>query len=69
LPFGAGRHRCIGEQFAYVQVLTILATFVRQFRFKNLPGRGLVATDYSVGGSFPAMGARQSSSELTRDGF
>jgi cytochrome P450 len=53
LPFGAGRHRCIGEQFAYVQVIAILATFVRQFKLRNLPGRGLVATDYSVSGSFP----------------
>ncbi|KAH0562998.1 Sterol 14-alpha demethylase, partial [Trichoglossum hirsutum] len=26
LPFGAGRHRCIGEQFAYVQLGTITAT-------------------------------------------
>lgn len=31
LPFGGGRHRCIGEQFAYVQLGTILATFVREF--------------------------------------
>ncbi|CAG8609735.1 8948_t:CDS:2 [Paraglomus brasilianum] len=31
LPFGAGRHRCIGESFAYVQIKTILATFVRMF--------------------------------------
>ncbi|KLO06307.1 lanosterol 14-alpha-demethylase [Schizopora paradoxa] len=29
-PFGAGRHRCIGEQFAYLQIGTILATFVRK---------------------------------------
>ncbi|KAJ2934678.1 hypothetical protein H1R20_g2425, partial [Candolleomyces eurysporus] len=28
-PFGAGRHRCIGEQFAYLQLGTILATVVR----------------------------------------
>ncbi|CAO1639420.1 unnamed protein product [Sympodiomycopsis kandeliae] len=34
LPFGAGRHRCIGEQFAYVQLGAILATFVRKFDWK-----------------------------------
>jgi len=48
LPFGAGRHRCIGEQFAYVQLQTILATMVREFRFYNVDGRrGVVETDYS----------------------
>ncbi|CAI2177480.1 10438_t:CDS:2 [Funneliformis geosporum] len=31
LPFGAGRHRCIGEPFAYLQIKTILAVFVRMF--------------------------------------
>jgi cytochrome P450 len=49
LPFGAGRHRCIGEQFAYVQLQTILACMVRVFKFSNLPGKkGVVAPDYSV---------------------
>lgn len=49
LPFGAGRHRCIGEQFAYVQIGTIMAALVRAFRFKNLGGRkSVVKTDYSV---------------------
>jgi sterol 14alpha-demethylase len=48
LPFGAGRHRCIGEQFAYVQLGTILATMVREFKFRNLDGvKGVVETDYS----------------------
>lgn len=48
LPFGAGRHRCIGEQFAYVQLQTVLATFVRLVRLTNLEGRtGVVDTDYS----------------------
>lgn len=48
LPFGAGRHRCIGEAFAYVQLGTITATLVREFRFRNLDGvRGIVGTDYS----------------------
>ena len=49
LPFGAGRHRCIGEQFAYVQLGAILATMVRHFKFGQLvEGKPLVGTDYSV---------------------
>ena len=32
LPFGAGRHRCIGESFAYVQIKTIVALFTREFK-------------------------------------
>jgi sterol 14-demethylase len=48
LPFGAGRHRCIGEQFAGVQLLTITATMVRMFKFRNVDGKkDVVATDYS----------------------
>ena len=48
LPFGAGRHRCIGEQFAYVQLQTVLATLVRDFRFVTLDGSDkIVGTDYS----------------------
>ncbi len=34
LPFGAGRHRCIGEQFAYLQIGVIIATFVRAFKWE-----------------------------------
>ncbi|SPO28762.1 probable Sterol 14 alpha-demethylase [Ustilago trichophora] len=34
LPFGAGRHRCIGEQFAYLQIGVIIATFVRLFKWE-----------------------------------
>jgi len=33
-PFGAGRHRCIGEQFAYLQLGTIIATLVRHLEFR-----------------------------------
>ncbi|KAG1744014.1 cytochrome P450 [Suillus paluster] len=29
-PFGAGRHRCIGEQFAYLQLGTVIATIIRK---------------------------------------
>jgi len=47
LTFGAGRHRCIGEQFANVQLITITATIVRQFKFRNLDGSKIVVpTDY-----------------------
>jgi sterol 14-demethylase len=48
LPFGAGRHRCIGEQFATVQLVTITATMVREFKFRTVDGsKNVPATDYS----------------------
>lgn len=48
LPFGAGRHRCIGEQFANVQLQTIVAEVVRLFKLANVDGGdGLVGTDYA----------------------
>jgi sterol 14alpha-demethylase len=53
LPFGAGRHRCIGEQFAYVQLGTILGMMTRLIKVKNMEGRDgkmktdVVGTDYS----------------------
>lgn len=52
LPFGAGRHRCIGEQFAYVQLGAITAALVREFKFRNLPNvKDVPQTDYSVSNS------------------
>ena len=49
LPFGAGRHRCIGEQFTYLQLVSIIAIMVREFEFENCEGqKGVVGTDYSV---------------------
>jgi sterol 14-demethylase len=33
-PFGAGRHRCIGEQFAYLQLSVIVATIVRRIEMR-----------------------------------
>ncbi|OLN88727.1 Eburicol 14-alpha-demethylase [Colletotrichum chlorophyti] len=48
LPFGAGRHRCIGEHFANVQLQTITAMVVRQFKFRNADGSdNLVGTNYA----------------------
>jgi len=48
LPFGAGRHRCIGEQFANVQLGAITAAMVREFKFKLPAGvTEVVGTDYT----------------------
>ncbi|MCJ1471879.1 Lanosterol 14-alpha-demethylase [Lambiella insularis] len=48
LPFGAGRHRCIGEQFAYLQLGVITATMVRKLKL-SMPSQNtkIVGTDYS----------------------
>lgn len=52
LPFGSGRHRCIGEQFAYVQLGTILATLVKLMKWEMVNAKDKVPdTDYSV--SYP----------------
>ncbi|KAH9945357.1 cytochrome P450 [Epithele typhae] len=34
LPFGAGRHRCIGEQFAYLQISTIIVAMIRRLELR-----------------------------------
>jgi len=48
LPFGAGRHRCIGEAFAYVQLGVITAEFARAFKLGMEGGEArLPGTDYS----------------------
>ncbi|KAL8698365.1 MAG: hypothetical protein Q9201_006622 [Fulgogasparrea decipioides] len=48
LPFGAGRHRCIGEKYAWLQLTIIVAVLVRKFRVKLPEGvKGVPATDYS----------------------
>lgn len=48
LPFGAGRHRCIGEHFANLQLQTIVAEIVRLFKFSNPDGsHDIIGTDYA----------------------
>ncbi|KAK7427731.1 Lanosterol 14-alpha-demethylase [Neonectria magnoliae] len=48
LPFGAGRHRCIGEHFANLQLQTIVAEVVRHYKFRNVDGGNtLIDTDYA----------------------
>jgi cytochrome P450 len=36
LPFGTGPRSCLGEQFAWVEAVTLLAVLVRRFRFAAL---------------------------------
>eukprot|EP00126_Sphaerothecum_destruens_P007631 Sdes_comp19924_c0_seq1m12357 len=38
IPFGAGRHRCIGEVFANVQIKTIWSTLLRKYEFDLVDG-------------------------------
>jgi sterol 14-demethylase len=48
LPFGAGRHRCVGEQYAYAQLGAIIATLVRLLEWEQVDPKAAVPnTDYS----------------------
>lgn len=50
LPFGAGRHRCIGEQFATIQLGTIISVFVREMKWTT--NKRTPQPDYSVFSSY-----------------
>ncbi|WP_217237460.1 cytochrome P450 [Streptomyces sp. AC555_RSS877] len=39
LPFGAGKHKCIGDRFALTELVTAIATIVRAVRFTLAPGQ------------------------------
>ncbi|KAI8583809.1 hypothetical protein K450DRAFT_220073 [Umbelopsis ramanniana AG] len=47
LPFGAGRHRCIGEQFGYLQLKTVIATFITTFDFDYPEGATVPESDFT----------------------
>lgn len=57
LPFGGGRHRCIGEQFAYCQLGTIIATYVYNLKWKYGEGRHVPNVDYTSMVTLPEKGA------------
>jgi cytochrome P450 len=38
LPFGTGAHRCVGEHFAYTEILTALTMICSRWRLRHLPG-------------------------------
>ncbi|KAL0573351.1 Lanosterol 14-alpha-demethylase [Marasmius crinis-equi] len=50
-PFGAGRHRCIGEQFAYLQLGVVVSTFIRRLELR-LHGE-VPTTDFTTMISMP----------------
>jgi sterol 14-demethylase len=47
IPFGAGRHRCIGESFAYVQIKTIMSTLLRLYEVE-LSSNGFPEINYAT---------------------
>ncbi|MEV6551524.1 cytochrome P450 [Streptomyces sp. NPDC051597] len=38
LPFGTGAHRCVGEHFAFTEILTALTMICSRWRLRHLPG-------------------------------
>lgn len=41
LPFGAGKHRCIGESFAWAAMTLASATIAGRWRLQHLPGQAV----------------------------
>ncbi|EDO17684.1 hypothetical protein Kpol_1004p61 [Vanderwaltozyma polyspora DSM 70294] len=46
LPFGGGRHRCIGEHFAYCQLGVLMSIFIRTMTWKFPEGRTVPNSDF-----------------------
>lgn len=46
--FGGGRHRCMGENFAYMQIKTIWTYLLRNFTWELAPGVTLPQPDYEA---------------------
>ncbi|MFT4623217.1 MAG: cytochrome P450 [Myxococcota bacterium] len=41
MPFGAGQHKCIGEHFAMMEAVILLATVTRSLHLELVPGQAL----------------------------
>jgi cytochrome P450 len=41
LPFGAGNRICIGEHFAWTEMMMVVAAFARHFQMKAVPGQAV----------------------------
>jgi cytochrome P450 len=42
-PFGGGTRRCIGESFAWMELVLVLSTLAQRWRFRLIPGHKVVA--------------------------
>jgi cytochrome P450 len=42
-PFGAGARRCIGESFAWMEMVLVLSTLAQRWRLRLVPGHPVVA--------------------------
>ena len=41
-PFGGGARQCIGEQFAWMELVLLVATIAQQWQFRLVPGHPVV---------------------------
>lgn len=70
IPFGAGRHRCIGEQFAYLQLGVVVATWIRIFKLTCVSDKKEVPnTDYSVSRAITDSGKRAGANRFVQSLF
>jgi len=45
-PFGGGGRKCIGEGFAFLEGVLVLATVARRFRVRSVPGHPVEPEPY-----------------------
>lgn len=48
LPFGAGRHQCIGEAFAWTEATIVLASVAQHWRLEPVPGHPVEVNSLST---------------------
>lgn len=60
VPFGAGRHRCIGFEFAQIQVRTVMATILRKYELSLPEGTVVFAEETHCQASSPKSTSRHS---------
>ena len=64
LPFGTGVRKCIGDNFAYVEIVLCLATLVRRWKLRSVsehPGRSMATTTYRLKDARMIVQAREPS--------
>jgi sterol 14-demethylase len=47
IPFGAGRHRCVGAAFATMQIKAIFSVLLREYEFEMAQPAGSYQNDHS----------------------